>query len=90
VSAASLSIGWWVRATEARLLHQAVGPYLFAMIRVVYDPNDMVEAVLRLWDQGFDTERIATTLKIYQHEAERFLHKGLEKRNGAEAKATDV
>jgi len=64
--------------------------FFIAMIRVVYDPNDMVEAVLRLWDQGFDTERIATTLKIYQHDAERFLHKGLEKRNGAEAKATDV
>jgi len=53
---------------------------------VLYDPNDMVEAVLRLWDQGLDTERIAITLKIYQHDAERFLHKGLEKRNGAEAK----
>ena len=50
----------------------------------------MVEAVLRLWDQGLDTERIAITLKIYQHDAERFLHKGLEKRNGAAGKATDV
>jgi len=60
------------------------------MIRVIYDPNNMVEAVLRLWDQGLDTERIAITLKIYQHDAERFLHKGLEKRNGAAGKATDV
>ena len=90
MSAAPLSIGWWERATEGPAAPPSSRAFFIPMIRVVYDPNDMVEAVLRLWDQGFDTERIATTLKIYQHEAERFLHKGLEKRNGAEAKATDV
>jgi len=40
----------------------------------------MIEAILRLWDTGFDTWQIASTLREDQAGIERLLHEGLEKR----------
>jgi len=45
---------------------------------------------MRLWDIGVDTERMAKVLEIPQHDAERFLHEGLNSRRRARERTTYV
>lgn len=40
-----------------------------------------LNAVMRLWDTGLDTQQMATVLQMGQEEVERVLHIGLEKRH---------
>lgn len=59
---------------------------------MAYDRAKVVDAVMRLWDVGIDTQRMAHVLQIAQHDAERFLHEGLNSRwrERNERQATDV
>ena len=50
------------------------------MIRgLTYDP-DKVDAVMDLWNCGFDTARISITLGVKESEVERILHFALDQR----------
>lgn len=47
---------------------------------MIRERTEMIEAVLRLWTMGFDTQRIANVLLEKQCNIERWLHIGLEER----------
>lgn len=52
-------------------------------MRVVIDDQpkkEVVAAVMRLWNVGLDTERIAKTIKAPESQVERWLHYGLNRR----------